>query len=183
MPTVIDGSGNVNSVQIALASQAQAEAGTDNATLMTPLRNLQAGLGAPHAILEDQQASGVAGPSPGAGAVWVNRRLNTEVRDPTGFVTLTANQFVVTAAGWCEWELVQRDTYSSRLYNVTDAVVVGYGMSLNTGTGGGMNLTGTGGGALIAGKTYEIQFNAATLAASPASRGTEVYTRVKLWRT
>lgn len=42
MPTVIDGAGNVNGVQVALATQAQAEAGTDNATLVSPLRVAQA---------------------------------------------------------------------------------------------------------------------------------------------
>lgn len=42
MPTTIDGAGNVNGVQIALASQAQAEAGTDANTLMTPQRVGQA---------------------------------------------------------------------------------------------------------------------------------------------
>lgn len=43
---IVDSSGGntatVNGVTVALASQAQAEAGTDNATLMTPLRAAQA---------------------------------------------------------------------------------------------------------------------------------------------
>jgi hypothetical protein len=42
MSTIIDGNGAVNGVPIVVASQAEAEAGTNNAKLMTPLRTKQA---------------------------------------------------------------------------------------------------------------------------------------------
>jgi len=174
----------VNGVTVALSSQAQAIAGTDNTTQMTPLRNLQAGLGAPHFVLEDQKASGTAGQTIASASTWTTRDLNTEVTDPGGIVTLSSNEFTVTVDCWVEWAVTVRDLSKTRLYNVTDAVSVAIGMNApNTGA----SAPSLGGGQCLAGKTYRIEQNTATagqIHIVAAGRGVvEVYTRVRGWRT
>jgi hypothetical protein len=183
--TILDSSGGntatVNGVTIALSSQAQAEAGTDNTTQMTPLRSLQAGVGAPHFVLEDQKASGTNGQSCTLNT-WVTRDLNTEVRDPQSIVTITSNEFTVTTNCWVEWTVPGRDVFQTRLYNVTDAVAVSVGQT--TGNNASISIS-VGGGACLAGKTYRIEHNTSSTQISGTARGvgTELYTRVRGWRT
>lgn len=137
--------------------------------------------GAPDFVLEDQKTSGTNAQSPTGGS-WVTRDLNTEVRDVASIVSITSNEFTVTANCWVEWTVPGRDSFQTRLYNVTDAAVAAVGET--TGSSG----TGTrshGGGACVAGKTYRIEHNTNTTQISQNARGvgTEVYTRVRGWRT
>lgn len=186
---IVDASGGntaqINGITPALASQAEAQAGTDNTKLMTPLRNLQAGLGAPHAVLEDQKASGTAGQTL-TNAVWVTRNLNTEVRDPSGIVSIASNEFTVTVDCWCEFSTVVCSTTKSRLYNVTDAAIVAEGTYPGVFSGQSGNPNSAGGGLLTAGKTYRVESRCGTggntAAGTAASQGVEVYARVLLWR-
>lgn len=178
-----DGASGNPTVAATLASQAEAEAGTDNTKLMTPLRSLQAGLGAPHAMLEDQKASATNGQSPSVAGVWTTRDLNTEVRDPQGIVSIASNQFTVTVDCWCEWESMIRDATMTRLYNVTDAVSVATSIT----SGPQVNFMSNGGGACLAGKTYRIEYRSnvasQTYVTAAAITGVpEVYTRIRLWR-
>lgn len=48
--------------------------------------------GAPDWVLEDQKASGTSGGTATSGS-WETRKLNTEVCDPLGLVTLASNEF------------------------------------------------------------------------------------------
>jgi hypothetical protein len=143
--------------------------------------------GDPDAVLEDQKASGTGGGTT-ANSTWTTHVLNTEVRDPGSLISLVSNQFTPTVAGWVEWQVaVGKTTLSTRLQNITDGTTVGMGIA---GIGNSSPDTGavsTGGGAVVAGKAYAIQYFAGGAIANglgPAqSQGTEVYARVKFWRT
>lgn len=173
----------VNGVTVALSSQAQAIAGTDNTTQMTPLRNLQAGLGAPHFMLEDQKASGTSGQTIASASVWTTRDLNTEVLDPEGIVSISSNSFTPTVNCWVEWQSVGRDAHMTRLYNVTDATTVS---TSTTATATGVGQVTSGGGAVVAGKSYRIELNTAVAGqfqVAAAGRGVpECYLRIRGWR-
>lgn len=141
--------------------------------------------GAPDFVLEDQKASGTNGQTIASANTWTTRDLNTEVRDAGSIVSITSNEFTVTANCWVEWTVPGRDHFQSRLYNVTDANVAAVGeVTGNTSTGGRSH----GGGACVAGKTYRIEHNTSAggqisqNARSQAST-VEVYTRVRGWRT
>lgn len=139
--------------------------------------------GAPDFVLEDVKTSGTAGQTSTANT-WITRDLNTETRDVPGIVSISSNQFTVTANCWVEWTTPGRDGFISRLYNVTDTAVVSYGSTALT--TGGSNSNSVGGGAVVAGKTYRIEFNATGSQAQGTARGLasidERYTRVVGWR-
>lgn len=123
----------------AIASQAQAEAGTDNATLMTPLRTAQqiaARSPAVGVIVQDQASSGTSGGTITQGS-WQTCPFQTEVRDPDNLVAIASNQMTLEPG---RWEIRARRTVSwlcaisnsngpqivgavARLYNVTAAAV------------------------------------------------------------
>lgn len=178
---IIDtGGGNtttINGITPAIASQAEAETGTNNTKLMTPLLVKQAATR--YAILQDQKANGVSSQVPTAN-VWTTLDLNTEVYDPDGLVSISANQFTPTKNGRLTWVRQHRDTFQTRMYNVTDAVVVSYGSSISV--GGGYTTPSMGFGNFIANKTYRIELNTNNaLAAVAASRGgVEVYLELML---
>ncbi|MER8567539.1 hypothetical protein NKH85_16275 [Mesorhizobium sp. M0924] len=145
--------------------------------------------GPPDAVLEDQKASGVDGGTFTSGA-WRQRDLNTEVRDPSGLLSISANTFVPTVDGWVEWSAVAYDvgTNQTRLFNVTDGAAVGYGTSQYT-SGASSSISSVGGVAVLAGKTYRIEHRSigskstTGFGNSAGVGGTEVYTRVLFWRT
>lgn len=143
------------------------------------------GGGAPDFVLEDQKASGTNGQTIASANTWTTRDLNTEVRDVAGIVSITSNEFTVTANCWVEWTVPGRDHFQSRLYNVTDAVVAAVGeVTGNSALGARSH----GGGAVVAGKTYRIEHNTNNLGQitqnARGQAGTiEVYTRVRGWRT
>ena len=80
-----------------IASQAEAEAGTDNTKVMTPLRTKQA-IVANQTILivNDTKAAGTAGGTFTSGA-WRTRVLNTEVLNLITGASLAANQITLPA--------------------------------------------------------------------------------------
>ena len=143
----------------------------------------------PDAILEDQKAQNTAGGSFTSGA-WRTRDLNTKVRDPGNLVTLVSNQFTPAVSGWVEWETMVAAVVSenqTRLQNITDGTTAGYGMSHRKVDDSTNNMT-VGGAAVVAGKTYELQHRCATTQntngfGNAANLGTEVYSRIKFWRT
>ncbi|RWK54289.1 hypothetical protein [Mesorhizobium sp.] len=145
------------------------------------------GNGAPDAVLEDQKASGTGGGTT-VNSVWTTHALNTEVRDPSGLVSISSNQFTPTVDGWVDWQIaVGKTTVSTRLQNMTDGATVGMGMA---GVGNSSPNTGAvscGGGVVVAGKAYAIQYFSGNAVAeglgAPQSQGTEVYARVNFWRT
>lgn len=144
---------------------------------------------APNAVLEDQKTAGTDGGTFTSGA-WQTRTLNTEVYDPSGLMSLASNEFTPTVNGWVEWSAsaYQAENHKTRLYNVTGAAIVGYGMSAQTDNAVNVTTTSDGGAAVTAGVTYRIEhrctFTRATVGFGLAQGfGTEVYCRVKFWRS
>ncbi|TIP43670.1 hypothetical protein [Mesorhizobium sp.] len=147
--------------------------------------------GAPDAVLEDQKASATEGGTFTSGA-WRTRDLNTEVRDPSSLVSIAANEFTPTVAGWVEWTAPASNVgqHKTRLFNVTDATVAGVGSSEHSAGSADTATRSVGGAPVVAGKAYRIEHQcsstAATLGfgrASGFATTVEVYTRVQFWRT
>lgn len=144
--------------------------------------------GAPDAVLEDQKSSGTDGGAFTSGA-WRARDLNTEARDASALVSIAANQFTPTVAGWVEWSAPASNVgiHQARLYNVTDSTVVGTGTVERCAGSGDTSTRSFGGAAVVAGKAYRVEHQCATTQSTgfglAGGYGTEVYTRVNFWRT
>lgn len=167
-------------------SQVQAEAGSDNTKVMTPLRTKQAiakfASGAPQAVLEEHTDDGVQGTTVTAN-VWGTLDLNTATRNLNAVLSFdaVAHTFTPTRNGWTEWSYINRDIHQTRLYCVTDGVSVGLGVSVNSAAGG--QAVSNGGAPVEAGKTYRLEVNKNnTVRTYAASRGDgEVYSRLLYW--
>ncbi|TIP22449.1 MAG: hypothetical protein E5X67_36875, partial [Mesorhizobium sp.] len=108
------------------------------------------GNGAPDAVLEDQKASGTSGGT-GVSTTWTTRDLNTEVRDPSGLVSISSNQFTPTVDGWVEWSTpVYAVGMLSRLWNVTDGVLVSMGAAARADSSPNSGDQSIGGGPIVA---------------------------------
>jgi hypothetical protein len=188
-----------NDTFVFLAHHVQAEATWTTGTgttesLVTPAKikaaAIVAGGGAPDAVLEDQKATTTDGGTATAGS-WETRTLNTEVRDNGGIISIAANAFTPTVAGWVEWEApaMRCGFHQSRLYNVTGAAAVAYGSNCSSAGAVDNSCSSFGGGAVAAGTAYRIEHRVSSTKANDgygqanSFGGTEVYTRVKFWRT
>lgn len=141
----------------------------------------------PTAVLEDQQPNNTAPQGLGSN-VWVTKTLNTEVRDPLGIMTLAGNAFTSLVNGWVEWEIpfYAGEFGKTRLFNVTDNVAAGIGMTARSNGGGEQHITIlSGGGPVVAGKNYRIDCmcQGGTSGERYTTPGViEVYARVKFYK-
>lgn len=149
---------------------------------------IAAGGGAPDAVLEDQKASGTGAGTFTAGS-WQVRTLNTEVKDTFGLITLSGSQFTPTVDGWCSWSAPAAvvDNNQTRLFNITDGTVAGYGASEHASNGGIGFSNSEGGAPVLAGKTYRLEHrcqttNSVGLGRAMGFGNIEVYARVEFWR-
>lgn len=158
----------------ALASQVEAEAGTDNVKGMTPLRVAQAiSALTPSTTVyndfvhyQDQAANTTAGPTYTSGA-WRTVAIDTEVEDTAGIGGApSSNQFTLEAGSYEFTAFVVPGRLSpgrarARLYNATDASVVAQGVNINS-ADGASDHTATpcpivGRFTIAAQKTFELQ--------------------------
>jgi hypothetical protein len=146
---------------------------------------------APDAVMEDQKASATDGGTFTQGA-WQTRVLNTEVRDASSLVSIAANAFTPTVAGWVEWSAPARNVgaHKTRLFNVTDTTVAGVGSSEDASGSSDAVTRSVGGGPVVAGKAYRIEHQCASTTATVGfgqavgfASTVEIYTRVNFWRT
>jgi hypothetical protein len=89
------------------------------------------GLFTSYAIIADQKAQNTNGGTFTLGA-WRTRDLNTEIADPDGIVSISANQFTLGAGSYLiRWSPLARrvERHQSRLYDVTGAAAVEVGIS------------------------------------------------------
>jgi hypothetical protein len=151
--------------------------------------NLKAAVssGGPDVVLEDQKSSGTFGGTFTSGA-WQTRTLNTKAHDPDGLITLSSNTFTPSVDGWVEWSAPAYvvNYHATRLYNVTDSVVVKEGTSQYS--GGNADNSSTGGAPVVAGKTYRLEHRCSVTGTTSgfgaaASVQTEVFARVKFFRS
>jgi hypothetical protein len=80
------------------------------------------------AMVYDSLGAGTAGGSIAAGS-WVTRPLNTEL-DPSGIVSIAANQFTLAAGTYevqAHCQIFAGDAHQARLYNVTDSTTQALG--------------------------------------------------------
>lgn len=184
-------SGTVDIARLPTCSQAEAEAGTSTAKTLTPERVKQAvtayGLkGIPNVILEDQRSSGTGGGTSVATS-WNTRTLNTEVYDPSELCTLTANKFTFTVDGFIEFEFPVYISYRTkiRLYSVTAGAMHTLGASSYNNVYAPTLLLGV--AFVTAGVEYRIdtyhEYGIANGFGYPASQGTEIYGRIKFYRS
>lgn len=175
-------------------SDAEATAGTDTTPKVPTAAQLKLAAetwgakGAAFAIVADQKASGTGGGS-STSSSWVTRTLNTEVKDPLNRITLSSNTFVSTVAAEVEWSApgYQVNAHMTRLYNVTDGVVVAYGTTERSPATYGIMTRSFGRADIVAGKTYRIEHLCGTTDSSGfgyqsyASGATESYTIVAFY--
>jgi hypothetical protein len=141
------------------------------------------------AILEDQKAQNTAGGTFTNGADRT-RDLNTEVSDPDGIVTISANQFTLGAGKYeIDWSAPAFQTiqHQSSLYNVTSTAEVKRGSSETASAAGNVQTRSVGSAivTLSASAAFEIRHRCNTTSATngfglAGNFGTEVYTRVRI---
>lgn len=147
------------------------------------------GTGAPDAVMEDNKAQNTDGGTFTQGA-WQTRDLQTEIRDPDGVVSIAANAFTPTVSGWVEWEApaYKVGLHQTRMYNVTDTAVAGTGTSAVAVAANDVYSVSTGGCAVTAAKAYRLEHQCSATRATDgfglkSNLTTEVYSRIKFWRT
>ena len=173
------------------ATQAEAEAGTDNTRLMTSLGTSQAiaaqASGAPSFVLEDHRGATENGDT-GTGGIsaFRTRTLQTISKGGAAEVVLAANEFTPQSDCWVQWwaHIKSTNEFIVRLWNVTDDVQAG-GMA-NGYVSSGFTDRGVGTGDLIAGKTYRLEWatagNQSTSGGrAPGGTGSVIYAQVVGW--
>jgi len=175
------------SAEIDIASGATLDInGTADFTGAT-VTGLSAGLFSSYAIIADQKAQNTVSGTFTSGA-WRTRDLQTEVSDPDGIVSISANAFTLGAGTYfikwhCPNSYVNRT--QSRLYNSTDASEAAIGWSIegyySTSNGGSARVT-------IAGsKAFTIEHQCSTTRADEGfgwqgNMGIEQYTTVEIFK-
>jgi len=92
------------------------------------------GLFSSYAVIEDQKTSGTNGGTFTSGD-WRTRDLNTEVTDPDGIVSISANQFTLAAGSYLiKWFATAKDvnSHKSALYDITGTAYIDYGSTEDT---------------------------------------------------
>ena len=107
-----------------------------------------AGLFSGVALLQDQKSAGTHGGQPPNNSSYNQRDLNTEVFDTGNFVSISSNNFILTAGTYLiQASIPAQRTNESKalLYNVSDSSTVAYSQSVyirdSAVTGGHINLT------------------------------------------
>lgn len=153
--------------------------------------------GAPHAVLQDRKPAATGGGAFASGA-WRNRQLTNEVYDLFSIVAIdavtppaVAVKFVLDAGTYVvEWSTPAQltDQHQSRLYNITDTDVLGWGSSAfsKAVTGDVTVSKGIARFTVEANKELAIQHQCETsgnLGVNSGFDGISVYTTVKIWRS
>ena len=130
------GANGAPTISANLASQAEAEAGTDNTKVMTPLRVAQAvsSIRTEYMHVEDQKPSGTSG---GGASGLVTRTLNTVVANTIAGASLASNAVTLPAGTYrinASAPVNEAGTARLYLYNLSDAVNIASGPNVNMGT-------------------------------------------------
>ena len=144
------------------------------------------------ATLSDQKPSGTDGGSVGTTSVWHTRTINTIDSDPNGLVLDLTNNAFTLASGAYQIRAVCPFHHSSetrtRLYDVTNAVVIGYGSSAFVGNNEEQQVTFNLRVQPHKDNVYRVEFWATSNVSTtglgiPSNNGTnEVYSTVEITR-
>ena len=150
------------------------------------------GLFSSYASICDQKSSGTAG-GEGSTSTWNIRDLNTEITDPDGIVSISSNKFTLGAGNYLiKWVAPAHrvNKNQSRLYDVTNTAVIGYGQSMRS-YQSDVTSTNSNGLARVtpSGSTeYRIEHNAESneggedFGQSGGFGGVEIYTVVEIYK-
>jgi hypothetical protein len=143
----------------------------------------------PDVIVQDQKLSGTDGGTFEAGA-WRARDLNTLMRNNC-VMSLAHNQIMLLAGTYrAKWSAPAFDvtTHQSRLFNVTDSLVIAYGTNASASSGGGDRTIGSAEFTITASQLIELQHrcNATRIGngfGGAANFGNvEVYSEMIIWK-
>ena len=121
-----DASGDPSALTVGAANQVLKSDGTDVSWGAD-----SGGLFASYAFIVDQKTQNTAGGGFTSGA-WRTRDLNTEITDPDGIVSITANEFTLAAGSYLfKWSAPAKyvEENQTRLYDVTGTAAVQVGSS------------------------------------------------------
>jgi hypothetical protein len=146
----------------------------------------------PDIIIEDRKSSGTAGGTATAGSDQI-RALNTEVFDRLGICSVASDQFTLSLAGtyYIEWDSPASscNQHQNLLFNVTDAIIIARGTSQTSPASEAQMSVSVGSSyvTITAETTFEIRHRVQTTFSTTgfgvaSSFGTEIYTRVKIWK-
>ena len=150
------------------------------------------GLFSSYASICDQKSSGTAGGAAST-STWNVRDLNTEITDPDGIVSISSNKFTLGAGNYLiKWVAPAHrvNKNQSRLYDVTNTAVIGYGQSMRS-YQSDVTSTNSNGLARVtpSGSTeYRIEHNAESneggedFGQSGGFGGVEIYTVVEIYK-
>lgn len=153
---------------------------------------LGGGLFDAYAVIRDEKTANTAGGTATSGA-WRTRDLNTELFDPSGIVTISANQFTLQAGTYyitATAPAYNVNAHKAKLANITDTTDAIIGMSAHGQTTGAVFSVAEVKGriTIAAAKAFEIQHQVQTTLTTngfgPPSNFAvvEVYTTVEIWR-
>jgi len=177
-----------------IASQAEAEAGTDNTKTMTALRTVQAIAKwghAPDVMVRDEKTSTTDGGIATSGA-WLTRDLNTVVRNVLTGASLASNQVTLPAGTYyaqASAPFYATDRSAIKLRNVTDATDIALGSTefMNNGTlvGGRCHVSGF--FTLAAPKAISVQYRVFTTTGGnglgvQTTFATNIYAMLDIWK-
>lgn len=143
-------------------------------------------------LIQDQKAANTNGGTFTSGD-WRTRDLNTEVIDPGGHASLSANQITLAAGTYllrasapANWVV----NHKTRWQNITDGTTTLEGTSEAVSSASSANQTRSfviGRFTIAASKTFELQHQCSTTRATDgfgeaSNFGTEIYSIVELWR-
>ena len=165
--------------------------GVPDATIDADALATNAKLFASYALIQDQKSQNTSGGDSTTGS-WEVRDLNTEVADPDNIVSISANKFTLIAGTYLiRWDApaYKGGRHQSRLYDVTNTAVVGYGRSAYS-SSSSVDQNGSHGHArvTITGSTeYRVEHQVGASLAThghgvEANYGTEVYTVVEIFK-
>ncbi len=120
------------------------------------------------AIISDDKTYLVSGGTMTLGA-WRTRDLNTEVSDADGIVSISTNQFTLGAGTYTiEWFTMgfYIGTHVTRLYNITDSSVTGWGSQPTGYANTGSDSSGVAVTTIAGSKVFELQHRCDTTRAT-----------------
>ena len=146
-------------------------------------------LGVPHAILEEQFASGTEAGTFTSGA-WVVRKLNAKVYDPYSLISLSgSNEITSTVNGYIIWlaPAYQVGGHKTRFFNVTDSLEVRGSASAYSSASSATQTLSIGWAFVLVGKSYRIEHWAPITSPTfglgvAGGLGPEIYTVAKFWK-
>jgi len=121
-----DASGDPSALTVGAANQVLKSDGTDASWGADA-----GGLFASYALIADQKVKGTSSGTFTSGA-WRTRDLNTEIADPDGIVSISANEFTLAAGSYLiKWSAPAKyvEENQTRLYDVTGTAAVAVGSS------------------------------------------------------